>query len=346
MLRQQLGCWLHERWKAEFVLRMPRLARQIGWSWMDLCNRDESLSISTDGETRICDWSDSSQLTLAKVFPSVANRLFKYCQSQHPILLVDRNRLENTQHPDASILIAIGGRTRLPLLHLTLMSLIGQTGVSIEIIVCEIGPRAELEHQLPTGIRYLHVPMDNANGFNKSIALNRAAELATGEVLLVHDGDYVVPADFVRTTLTQIGSADGIRPCRFIFHLDRVTTQRVLEQHRLPEVVGIEKIVQNNPTPMAVKRDAYQRIGGHDEDYFGWGGEDTEFISRLRTSSMIEGGTTFALHLWHPAAPKKASGDRNRSMHDQKMRIPESQRIHRLRRKIHGCHVASSTTGS
>lgn len=333
-LREQIGCWGHERWKTEMVLQFPSIAGHLGFSWLDLCNRNESLSKNSDSEARVCDWSDSSVLTVGRFFPKVKTRLFQHCFSQHPFELNFSEDRSLATSPIASVLIAVGGLARLSLLRIVLASLRGQTGIDLEIVVVEQSEHSELRGKLPKDVMYIHNPSPDAEkGFNKSHALNVAAEHARGEFLFVHDGDYAVPRDYVQESLRIIGDHDGCRPARWLFHLDQGSTKSAIESDRISNP-GIEKIVQNNPTPMVVTAEAYRRVGGHDESYFGWGGEDLEFLSRLRTSGNETGGTLPVVHLWHPAAPKKASGDRNQKQHDQLMAISPEERINRLKAEI------------
>lgn len=329
-IRQQLGCWFHERARTELVLRQPRLARGVGLSWLDLCNRNEKLTLDEETGTRICDWEDSSVLTVGRVFPAVSERLYAHCFSQWPIELNFDDTQATSGSPDASVMIAVGGAERLPLLRIVLASLRAQVGVAFEIIIVEQSVRAQLEGSLPSDVVYAHAPSpEPSKGFNKSHALNVAAEHAKADVLFVHDGDYVVPKGYLAETIRILGDRDACRPARLLFYLDRAATEHAVAHDSMIKI-GIEKVVQNNPTPIAVTAHAYHRIGGHDESYFGWGGEDLEFLSRLRCSQRENGGTLPVVHLWHPAAPKKASGDRNRGHHQCVMAVPPQQRIERL----------------
>jgi hypothetical protein len=125
--------------------------------------------------------------------------------------------------------------------------------------------------------------------------------------------------------------AEAVRPARWIFYLDDASTARLSTTQDWRSVDGIEHVVSNNPTPLALRRSTYWDIGGHDESYVGWGGEDTEFLDRLRTRTVSEGGWMPVLHAWHPPAAKKASGDRNREFDQQKMAIAANERIEGLR---------------
>ncbi|MFG0335019.1 MAG: glycosyltransferase [Maioricimonas sp. JB049] len=328
-MKQQLGCWLHERWRTELVLRVPRLAERLGLRWLDLCNRHERLFAEPDHSGRRCDWAGSSRLTVTRMFPALGPRLLRHCLRHWPVCTNVRDDSPVSDRPQVSVLIAIGGTDRLPQFELTLASLRGQAHEAYEIIVVEQSATPALADRLSSDIRYAHVPIGK-DGFNKSAAINRAAEMARGEELLVHDADYVVPQAYVAECSAALKRCVAVRPGRLLFYLDEASTRAAIAAGDVASGHGIEAVVQNNPTPIAVRRSAYEAVGGHDEEFVGWGGEDDEFLSRLQTQGMIGGGWMPVIHLWHPPAPRKASGDRNRQLTHAKMAIPAKERIRRL----------------
>ena len=336
-LRTKVACLWHERWDAERVL----MGRSVPWAprrdWLDLCNRTERLRTDVVTEGRECLWKDSSPLTVSRVFPQVGPRLLRHVMQQWPIVL-EQTPVECDQTPDVSVLIAIGGTDRLPQFHLSLKSVLLQQGVRFEVIVVEQSPQPQLEDQLPAHVVYRHQPSDPDQQFNKSRALNLGAEIAKGGVLAIHDGDYVLPNQYLARCLPMMDQADGMRPARWIVHLDHRSTQRTCEQGAIPTDASVEKIIQNNPTPMLCTKSCYWDIGGHDESFIGWGGEDLEFLSRLRTHRVLEGGFLPVIHLWHPPAAKKASGDRNQTLQDQRMAESPQARIARLRHENAASH--------
>ena len=329
--KQRLGCWLHERPQTELALWAPRLV-----NWLDLCNRNEAISADDDSGGRICNWRDSSQLTVSRIFPGVGTRLLHHCLKQWPVTFnFDRMKV-TTEQPEASILLAIGGTDRIEQFRLVLASLRGQTHRSMEIIVVEQSETPEIERELPSDVHYFHTYQSAEVGFNKSWALNVAAREARGHCLLIHDADYVVPSDYVNECCRVLKTVDGVRPSRFNFHLERKSTFELINTRTLHRKPILEYIIQNNPTPMAVRRDVYWEIGGHDESFVGWGGEDVEFLSRLRTRSVAEGGWLPAIHLWHPAASQKASGHRNQQQQIDKLSSDPAHRIEALRARSLG----------
>jgi hypothetical protein len=321
-----LGCWLHERWKTELAM-CPFGAID----WLDLCNRHEVLSHDKNSGGRICEWRDSSQLTVSRVFPDVGRRLLMACLRHWPVALNFDEPVAYSKHPEASVLVAVGGTDRIRQFRTVLASLRAQSHSSMEIIVVEHSDTPELNNDLPRDIRYVHIPKTPEDGFNKSKALNVAAGHAHGRCLLIHDADYVVPRDYVSECCRVLKNVHGVRPSRFNFHLDERSTFEFTEARELPCRPCPEFVVQNNPTPMALRAESYWEIGGHDESFIGWGGEDVEFLSRLRTLSVCEGGWLPTIHLWHPPAPRKASGHRNQRQQDELLATDPQVRIERLR---------------
>lgn len=324
-LREHFGCWANERWRTEFAMLSANSRR-----WVKLCNRHEVLAHDPVSDGWRCEWKDSSPLTVARVFPKVASRLFNFCFRQWPVSLNFEPKRNRSALPNATAVIAIGGTDRLQQFHTVLASLRGQSYDALEILVVEQSPRAEIESQLPDDVRYVHSKTDNSTGFNKSQALNIGASLASGHHLLIHDADYLVPRDYVKEIVAVLTHVNAVRPSRLAFHLNEGATKQLLRSRTFPSSVGLEQILQNNPTPMALTRQTYWDIGGHDESFVGWGGEDTEFLSRLRTHKISEGGWIPTMHLWHPLAPKKASGHRNQTLQDEKLSLPVSTRIEAL----------------
>jgi hypothetical protein len=335
-IKSQMGCWLNERWRAEKVLRLG-----IG-SWLDLCNRSEELRRDEFSGGRVCLWRDSSMLTVCRVFPEVGERLLQHCLDQWPIRLNLDNTSSITDPPTASVLMVIGGCDRLPQFHLALAALRGQSFKAMELIVVEQGPLASLRGKLPADVRYRHDFSAEGTPFNKSRALNIAAEMALGEVLVIHDADFLVPADYIAEITRVLQKADGVRPARFIFYLNQETTKSLIQSNELLAACEIDYVTQNTPCPMALRTSTYWDIGGHDESFVGWGGEDTEFLSRLRTRVVAEGGWLPVVHLWHPPASKKINGDRNQAEQDALLAVPPVQRIQQLRSCLPGAERANS----
>lgn len=333
--RQHLGCWMHERWRAEIVLRAPRLAGAMGLRWLDLCNRNERLRSDPRTGGRLCLWQDSSRYTPARLDPSLSARLFAHVRTYWPFEFAERSPRSTAVRPELSIIIPIGGAARLHQFELTLAAARAQKEAAVEIVVVEQGRESILGDALGDDVVHVFQPADAGSQFNKCAALNRGVLVSTSDKLLLLDADYLIPAAFARQCADALDNIEALRPCRWIFYLDDESTRKIHVERTIANAVGVEQVVSNNPTPVAVRRSTYDAIGGHDESYEGWGGEDLEFLDRLRTRDISEAGWMPVLHAWHAPAEKKASGDRNRAHHDARMAVPTAQRITQLSSHAH-----------
>jgi glycosyltransferase involved in cell wall biosynthesis len=231
--------------------------------------------------------------------------------------------------PRVSVIVPAGGRERLSQLMTTLRSLMGQSARDFEIVVAEYGEVSLLADALPSGVRHVFVP-SGGGAFNKSLALNRGVDAARGAIMLLHDADVVVPRGYLKSVAEVFDEGwEAVRPVRLLFHLAEEATTAFENALSVPDVLA--DIQQNNPgISTAVLKTIYVGIGGHDERFEGWGGEDNEFLDRLRTRRLCPAAWLPAIHLWHGPAPKKSSGDRNQTLTREICKSPVEERIARL----------------
>jgi hypothetical protein len=73
-------------------------------------------------------------------------------------------------------------------------------------------------------------------------------------------------------------------------------------------------------------------MGGFDERFTGWGGEDDEFFDRCRSLNHYGFGHLPFIHLWHPPQAAKVTGGRehNLAMLAERLNIPPEARIREL----------------
>jgi hypothetical protein len=336
-LKRKLGCWLNERWKTEIVLS-PRLSKLFGIKWIDLCNRNEHLLKGDGADARACMWEDSSFLTVARFFPRVGGRLLKHCLKRWPICLreeMPQSWIDKTAK--ISVILPVGTEDRIALFKTVLMSFLGQDYQAMEILVVECSARPAYKDVLPRGVKYIFVDdkSDNA-GFKKSLAMNIGVDNADSRYVLLHDADTVVPSAYVRSITFHLDAGwDAVQPVRFLFHLNKYDTKKFISMKKMYFPRNVELLQQNFPgLSTAILKSVYQSIGGHDESFVGWGGEDLEFLDRLKTVNLFSGNYASAVHLWHSPAQKKASGDRNNLIMSQKRALSPQERIIELLKRI------------
>ena len=294
----------------------PRFELNLRTSWIAIRNRNERLTL--DGRGARCEWVHTSDLHIAKVFPSAGARLMRRAFQDWPIVF--RDALAPSSTPDVSFVIGHRGLDRLQHLLATLRSIAGQQDASVECIVVEQSLAPEIAASLPSWVRYFHTPANEP--YNRAWAFNAGAREARGSVLVLHDNDMICPARYAAEAAERAREGwSFLELKRFLFYLDALDA-------RVPE-----NVLQNaQGGSIAAARDAYFAIGGFDESFVGWGGEDNEFWERAETTKSVYAfGYLPFIHLWHAPQAGKQSADAPavRRYHELKG-IPPEERIRRL----------------
>ena len=165
--------------------------------------------------------------------------------------------------------------------------------------------RARLSEELPEA-QIIECSDDGVDPFNKCMAVNRGAEMATGDILYILDTDCYCPGDAVRAAVARLEPRGWARPWRRKLKLGEAATRTILagglaawdRRADRPEHVNA---FWCSP-PLLLSRETFEDVGGMDERYRGWGGEDTAFGRALWKTGhgFPSNGATDCVHLWHP----------------------------------------------
>jgi GT2 family glycosyltransferase len=185
----------------------------------------------------------------------------------------------------------------------------------VEVLVVEQDAVPRLGGALPhAGARAVFV--HNPGPFNKGWGFNVGARLASGSVLAFCDADVLVGASLDKALRYCARDVAIAKPYVRLVDLTQAQTRalraRTLDpatiDARSPgrEAIG-ESIVLCGGL-FAMRRDAFVHIGGFDERFVGWGGEDDAMSLKVERARLpcVELDDEVALHLWH-ARPRAAT---------------------------------------
>lgn len=212
--------------------------------------------------------------------------------------------------PDEYVTVVLGVRNprRIHAVLEVVASLYKQT-VPVRVIVVEqdLFPncRPYLEHLVDT---YLFTY--STGDYNRSWAFNVGAGQAESDLILLHDCDLVPPEDYIATAknLMLTEKTQAVIPWGTIKYLSKHSS----EHWPLPSPV-VEKLVSSKQNirggSLLIERDFFTKIGGMDESFWGWGGEDDllynamQRFGKVSLPSPTQGSEL--IHLWHPSSYKQ-----------------------------------------
>ncbi len=143
--------------------------------------------------------------------------------------------------------------------------------------------------------------------FNRPQAINRAAMRAHGDVFLVADADTTIEPVTLRAVLEVVESGCWTLPKRYV-RLSQTTSNRWLVNmpHAGPPANWEMDLDQEYPFPnsgvVVMPRAAFDAVGGYDERFKNWGGDDDAMRAAMETLWAPPTRIGIAYHLWHPRA--------------------------------------------
>ena len=318
------------------ALDVPRYAANLACHgrWVHIGNRIDHLDLSPDGTAVRCldDWA--SELHACRVMPPLGRWLFRRALAEWPIRFAPA-LCGSSSPPDLTFIIPHRGVERIPVLLKVLETVFAQEGVSVECLVVEQDQERHID-SLPRGVRYLHVPhFGDPAAWHKCLAFNAGVREASAGIVICHDGDLLVPCRYGAEVLKLFRAGATVAfPQRFLFYLDEMQTRRIAAGEPLPCALTPESTRQNwRGGTLAIRRTEYARIGGFDERFAGWTGEDIEFHDRCLTLQGWFHGYIPFVHLWHAPQPTKMGPERdaNLAFFRDVMKVSRDSRIAWLR---------------
>ena len=336
--KQILGALLFEcrifLWQVLFrgILRGNR-------SWIFVRNRNEKLVSHGNLSGVKCDWEFTSNLYIDQVFPKFGYWLFNRALADFPVRLIQRPLKTSSHDPSVSFLIGHRGKERIPLLLATLNSIAAQRDCQVECIVVEQDDERLVEAYLPDWVTYVFSPMsEKGAAYSRSRAFNVAAQAASSKFLIFHDNDILVPDVYGKEMCNHLDNGfDVVNLKRFIFFLDQTSSEKICQSKRVVEHLTIESIMQNSEAggSVGVNAQAFFELGGFNESFIGWGGEDNEFWERAQTRKVNPFSYLPMIHLWHaPQADKRQTQVEGIAKHRALFDAPVEERIRSLQQQF------------
>lgn len=181
---------------------------------------------------------------------------------------------------------------------------------SVEVTVVEADREPGVRDLIESWVdRYLFVHKDGL--FNKSWTVNVgvAGAARNAPAVCVLDADILVDRAFVTRNLDRLrnGSHGTHLPFRWSLSLDEPSTRRAIAARvragrpDVPDAALRGLLLREAPGGCVwIRSEVFHAVGGFDERYEGWGGEDDDVIARLDRAAGVARFDDHLLHLNHP----------------------------------------------
>lgn len=151
--------------------------------------------------------------------------------------------------------------------------------------------------------------------FSRAQAINRAvraAEAVDARVVIINDADTLPSqASLVKAVGLTLRDGKPRLPYDRYYLMDAQKTKDYLDVGLLPTRGVYEGAVSGC---LVVDVNHFWEVGGFDEDYVGWGHEDSDFAARIQFERIP--GSVYSL--WHPQAPRDAYAELNAKRYQER----------------------------
>ncbi len=216
-------------------------------------------------------------------------------------------------------------------LELIFLSLKEQTVMPNEIVIADDGSGKDT---LKVAKKYkkifpslIHIWQED-KGFRAAEIRNKAIAAAKGEYIILIDGDMILDKRFIEDHLKFAQKKTFLQGGRVLLTKDKTEKILKIKQNRFSFFEnGLQNRHNNLHIPFLTKlflkekaslkgiktcnfsffREDCLKVNGFNEDFQGWGREDSEFAARLINSNILRRDIKFgaiAYHLWHNENPR------------------------------------------
>ena len=219
-------------------------------------------------------------------------------------------------------------------LELTLLGILKQSELPDEIIIADDGSGEATRDTLERYRKKFPIPIVHCwhedLGFRLSAIRNKAIAMASGDYIIMIDGDIIAHPHFIKSHKRNARKGQFVQGSRVLLQ-EKFTAQVLVEKrinfsffnwgikNRLNTIYSpiLSKLISfynNKPNRIRGanlsfwKEDVLQ-INGFNEDFVGWGREDSEFAVRMKNLGIVRKHMKFAgfgYHLYHKESSRES----------------------------------------
>lgn len=171
----------------------------------------------------------------------------------------------------------------------------------INIILVEQDAETSIDIQQMQPVNY-YIAQELGNRlFNKSKAFNYGVSKSPADIVILHDADMLVRDDYTSAVYSALQEFESCHLGGTVLYTSEESANKINETYVVSSDLQCDRAVgYYEGGSLACRTSAYWKVGGFNEDFWGYGCEDCDFYARLSQSSTWKEDRTFdLLHLWH-----------------------------------------------
>ena len=212
-------------------------------------------------------------------------------------------------------------------LLLVLLSIEGQITLPYEVIIADDGSTNDTKEvvtsfQEKSDIRVIH-SWQADSGFRAAKSRNKAISQSNSDYIILIDGDVILHPEFINDHINNAQSSYFVQGSRVLLTQDK--TKQALDQQKINFSLlsnglknrknaihsnSLSRLFSNKKNTLrgirscnlAFFKQDFISVNGFNNEFEGWGREDSEFIMRLLNSGINRKNVRFnaiQFHLWH-----------------------------------------------
>lgn len=137
--------------------------------------------------------------------------------------------------------------------------------------------------------------------FNKSRAFNLGVAKSPCDMVILHDADMLAQGHYTQAVADILKEYESCHIGSTVMYTNQESMQKINDTGIVDKQVKCDRVVgYYEGGSLAATKKGYWKVGGFNEDYWGYGCEDCDFYARLSGASKWKEDRVFDfLHLWH-----------------------------------------------
>lgn len=176
-----------------------------------------------------------------------------------------------------------------------------------EMIVVESDVISKISN-LQLEYNFQHIFVDNSLPYNRSWMYNIGYKHSVNNYFLFGDADLIMNATELKTSISLLNEFDCVNPYSEVIDLNNEETLHYLEKENISFLNSINRGGRRGVNMcgglVAFTRKGFEKVGGWDENFWGWGGEDDFMTIKTQHFLSYKNCRNKCYHLKHEDADK------------------------------------------